>query len=450
MTRLVRTIICLTIACALSLSYCLFNLKHLARNIGYDEVYYFHWVDNWKKDQVYYPQHLLFAPSSVLFQKGFITLTGITNTAFIQRFKNILFVSIGLSAFFLLFYVHSKRILLSLSVAVLIGISGSLWGDALQNETSAIPGVLINLVMFCLVFYRRSQKPALFIVVFSVFNSLAILLHQAYLFTVPLVALMLLFSMPDKDAQPRVRRNIGRTFLYLFLVTCFVGGTYFYIGFVKLNLRLKDNPEGAQQYLGVPIHGNFMRYFYLIQAYGKWGKTQPEMVRLGVNGYLSSFVTTVRADQADLQDPLGKTHFSANVTLALLTFFFLGFILFFVPMFRRYGVLYPVLLLWFAAGSLFIFWWEPAYIEHWIYVTILTLVLGFMMMTTILSQIRQFMPRTKVYAAMCVVLWSFGAVAYQDNFTHTILAQEKLWLPVSAQSPAWNDEYRMDSIYRTP
>lgn len=450
MTGLARTVLIMAVACALCLSYCLFNTQHLARSISYDEVFYFSWVDNWADNQVYYPHHLLFGPASVLFQRCFTALTGIENTAFIQRFKNILAVSVGLSAFFILFYLHSKRLLVSLTFAILIGLSGSLLNDARRHETSIIPGILIVLVMFSLVFYRTSRRPALFIAVFSIFNSLAILLHQVYLFTIPLAALVFLFSSPRLSSARRMLRRLGRAGLYLLLVASMVGGAYFYIGFVKLSLRWVDNPQGKQTYLAVPIHGNFVRYFYLIQAYGMWGKYKPDMVRQGIQGYLSSFVTVCRLDRIDPDKPFEEKHFTSNATAAMI-----GAILFMILIFsglllRRYGILFPVLLAWFVIGSLFIFWWEPWYIEHWSYITILTWVMTLMAISTVLERLRYFLPRTVAYAAVCAVLWSFAALAYQKNYTYIVLPQEKLSLPSNSTSNAWREEYRMDELYAAP
>jgi len=305
-----RTVLALTTACLIILGYCLFNFKHLARNIGYDEVFYFFWVDNWDNYQVYYPHHLLFTPTSVLFQKCFTELTGITNTAFIQRFKNILFVSVGLGLFFLIFYAHSRRFLLSLTIALLIGISGSLWHDVHHHETSAIPVVLINLNMLFLLFYRKFPYPILFIILFSLFNAFAILLHQMYLFSIISVFLILLFTKPKKDTKFYTFKNLSRSFLYLFFVLCIVGGAYYYIGFVKLNLRLEDNPQGTQTYMSLPIKGNFIKYFYLIKAYDKWGKKHASLLKHGINGYVSSFMTTFRTKYVNPGDFFNDRHFS--------------------------------------------------------------------------------------------------------------------------------------------
>jgi hypothetical protein len=450
MTGLARTVLIMALACLLCLGYCLFNTQHLSRNIGYDEVYYFFWVDNWQKNQVYYPHHILFTPTSVLFQRCFTALTGITNTAFIQRFKSILVTGIGLSAFFVLFRLHSKRILLSLAVAILIGVSASVLNDVRHHETSVIPSVIIALTMFSLVFYRGSRRPALFIAVFSVFNSLAILLHQAFLFSVPFAAIVFMFGAPIKEAAQKTLRRLARTGLYLLLVVAMVGGTYFYIGFVKLGLRLTDNTEGTQTYMAVPIHGNFIRYFYLIKAYGKWGNYQPDMVNQGIRGYLNSFVTAARIDRVDPRAPFSDKSFTSTATVGLIGGFLLLFLLLIVPMCRRYGILYPALLAWMVIGALFIFWWEPWYIEHWIYITILTWVLIFMTISTVLDRIPLSVPRAGVYVTACAALLSFASLAFRENFTRIVLPQEKLSLPASASGSSWRDEYRMDEIYRTP
>lgn len=450
MKNTARTVLALTVACFIMLGYCLFNLKHLARNIGYDEVYYFFWVDNWDNYQVYYPHHLLFVPTSVLFQKSFTELTGIENTAFIQRFKNILFISVGLGLFFLIFYAHSRRFWLSLTIALLIGISGSLWYDAHHHETSALPGVLINFNILFLLFYRKFPHPVLFIIPFSLVNAFAILLHQVYLLSIIPVFLIFFFAKPQKDTKYSPLKNLSRSFLYLFLVLCMVGGTYYYIGFVKLNLRLEDNPRGTQTYMSLPIKGNFIKYFYLIKAHNKWGEENPSMLKQGINGYVSSFMTTFRTKHVNPKDFFNDSHFPSNIALLAIGAFLSGFILFFIPVFRRYGMLYPGLLLMQVIGSMFIFWWEPWYIEHWIYITILTWMLVFMVCNTLIDNIKQNVPRIAVYVFLCLSLWSVGFVLYHENFNHTILAQKKLFLPASARSKFWKEDYKMDAVYKKP
>jgi hypothetical protein len=450
MKNTARTVLALTTACVIALGYCLFNLKHLGRSIGYDEVVYFFWVDNWDSHQVYYPHHLLFVPTSVLFQRSFTQLTGITNTAFIQRFKNILSVSLGLGLFFLIFYAHSRRFWLSLTIALLIGISGSLWHDAHHHETSAIPGVLINLTMLLLLFYRKFPYPIVFIALFSLFNAFAILLHQVYLFSIIPVFLVLFFTKPQKDKKFYTLKNLFRSSLYLFLVFSMVGGTYYYIGFVKLNLRLKDNPRGYQTYMDLPIRGNFIKYFYLIKAHGKWGKKHPSWLKHGINGYISSFTTSFRTKYVNTRDFFNESHFPSNTALLAIGTFLSGFILFFIPVFRRYGTLYPALLLWFVIGSIFIFWWEPWYIEHWIYITILTWVLIFMVCNALLDSIKQNVPRIATYVLLCLLLFSFGSVLYRENLTHMILVQKKLFLPSNAYGRFWKEDYKMDAIYKKP
>lgn len=450
MKRTAGTVLALTTACLMALGFCLFNLRHLSRHIGYDEVVYFYWVDSWDDHQVYYPHHLLFVPTSVLFQRAFTDLTGITNTAFAQRFKNILFVSVGLALFFLAFYAHSRRLWLSLTVALLIGISASLWHDARQHETSAIPGVLINLNVLLLLFYRRFPRPILFIALFSLLNALGVLLHQVYLLSVVPMFLVFLFTQTEKDGRFRLARSLSRSLLYLSLVLSLVGGTYYYIGFVKLNLRLHDHPRAYQTYMDIPIKGNFIKYFYLIKAHGKWGKEHPDWLRHGINGYVSSFVATFGTRNVDPRSFLDDERFSHNIALASVGGFLAAFILFFVPVYRRYGFLYPALLLWLVLGSAFIFWWEPWYIEHWIYITILTWVLVFMVCSTLVESAGRGTPRIALSLILCASLWSFGAVMYHENFTGMVQAQKKLILPSNAHGRFWKDEYTMDEVYRTP
>ncbi len=453
MSKAARIALAGVTALLISSGYGLFNMRHLARTLGYDEVYYLYWVDTWDRYPMYYPQHLLFVPTSVLFQKHFSGLTGITNTAFIQKFKNILVVSLALGLFFLIFYGHSRRFWLSLIFALLIGISGSLWHDVQHHETSAIPGVLINLAVLLLLFYRRFPYPTLFIVPFAALNAFAILLHQAYLFSIIAVFFIFLFTRPRTGIRSSLSKNLFRSSLYLLLVLAMVGGTYYYIGFVKLNLRLQDNPQGTQRLLffeNIPIRGNFIRFFYLIRAREKWGRVRSSSLEQAIDGYGSSFMTTFRADKVNLGEFAGEAHLSSNVVSVALAAFLAGFALLFIPVFRRYGMLYPGLLLWLAIGSAFVYWWEPGYIEHWIYLTILTWVLVFLVCTALIELAKPGLPRAAVYLCLCIALLTFASVMYRENFTHTILVQEKPFVPASVRSAVWKEEYRMDEMYRNP
>lgn len=453
MSRAARIALAGATAFLIGSGYGLFNLRHLARSLGYDEVYYLHWVDTWDRYPMYYPQHLLFVPTSVFFQEHFTGLTGITNTAFIQKLKNILFVSLGLGLFFLIFYGYSRRFWLSLLVTLLIGASGALWHDVHHHETSAIPGVLINLAALLLLFYRRFPSPALFIIAFAALNAFAILLHQVYLFSIIAFFLTFLFSRPRTDPRLSISKNLFRSSLYLLLVLAIVGGTYYYVGFVKLDLRLRDNPQGTQRlpfFEGIPIRGNFIRFFYLIQAREKWGVVRASSLKQAVDGYGSSFMTTFRPDRVDLREFFAEAHFASNAVAAALAAFLAGFALLFVPAFRRYGMLYPGLLLWLAIGSAFVYWWEPGYIEHWIYLTILTWVLVFLVSAALIGRVKGRLPRAAVYLGLCALLLGLASVMVRENFIHTIQAQEKPFVPASVRSAVWREEYRMEEMYRSP
>lgn len=453
MSRSARVAAVLITAFLLSTGYSLFNLKHLSRSLGYDEVYYLYWVDDWDDYQMYYPHHLLFVANSALFQRHFTRLTGITNTAFIQKLKNNLFVSLGLGLFFLLFYAHSRRFWLSLTIAVSIGLSASLWRDAHHHETAAIPGMTINLTMLLLLFYRKFRHPAVFSALFAVLNGFAILLHQVYVFSMAAVLLVLLFTKPEADVRFSTLRNLSRSLLYLSVVLVVAGGAYYYVGFVKLGLRLKDNPHGTQRlryFEDIPINGNFVRYFYLIKAREKWGEIRPSSLQQAVSGYGSSFIITFQPDKVDLRDFLDSERLPSNMSAAAIGTFLAGFVLFFIPALRRYGMLYPALLLWMAAGSVFIYWWEPWYIEHWIYITILTWVLVFLVSTTVIEAIKPRLPRGAACLCFCLFLLTVAAVMYRQNFNHMILAKKEFSVPASVSRTVWKEEYRMLEIFREP
>ena len=450
MRSLGRILLIPTTAALIFAGYSLINFRVLARSSGYDEVYYYYWVENWENYQVYYPHHLLFTPTSVAFQNAYTDLTGIDNTAFVQRFKNIVLGAAGLGFFFILFYLHSKRFWLALIITSLIAFSGSLWHDVHHHETSAIPGVLINLAMLSLVFYRRSRFTVLHIIVFASANAVAILLHQVYLLSIPVGFAVFFFTKPARDRTFKVAKRVFRSGLYLVLVIGIVGGVYFYIGFSKLDLRATDNPGGTQVYMSVPIEGNFFKYFYLIESYGKWGNKTDAMLKHGIIGYMSSFVThfhTSRVDFAAMENP---KNLPSNVTLIALGSILLLLAALIIPVTRKYGALYPALLVWFAGGSLFVIWWEPGYIEHWIYLTILTWLLFFMVLTTLLDLVPKGSARAAFYTAICVLGVSFGSLMVQVNYTNSIIKERNADPYVKSWLPVWREEYSMSPVMKSP
>ncbi len=444
-----RILVAVCIAVLIFLGFVHFNLEHLARNLGYDEVYYFFWVNNWENYQVYYPHHLLFTPSSVAFQKYFTEATGIENTAFIQTLKNILALSVGVSLFFLMFYLHSRRLLLSFLLAVSIGLSASVWHDAQHHETALIPGIIINLAMLSLVFYRNFRVPVVFICIFAAANSAAILLHQAFLFSVIPPFLVFLFTSSGKEYRRKVVKRLCRTALYTVLMIAMVGGAYFYVGFVKLNLRLTDNPEGEQRYMALPIDGNFYKYFYLLKGHDKWGGKSETVLQDGMNGYISSFIVTFRTWKVNPTKAHEPERFSSHVALIFIVAALGAFIVFLIPAIKRYGVLLPALLVWMILGALFIFWWEPWYIEHWLYITILTWVLLFLVCTSALEAVPVLPLRLVLYFAVLLGVGSVTSVMYYENYNVMIKDQMKLFLPASRwDERAWRESYKMEEIYR--
>jgi len=139
---------------------------------------------------------------------------------------------------------------------------------------------------------------------------------------------------------------------------------------------------------------------------------------------------------------------ASSVTAAAIGVFLSGFIVFFIPALGRYGILYPALLLWMAAGSLFVYWWEPWYIEHWLYITILTWVLVFLVSTAALELIKPRLPRAAGYLVICLSLLGLVAVMYRQNFNHMILPKKEFHLPASVSRTVWKEEYRMREIFR--
>ncbi len=451
MIRAVRIAILVVTVFVITTGYCLLNLRYFSRNLGWDEVYYSAWVDHWEDIPVYYPHHLIFAPASVWFQNHFTELTGITNTTFIQKLKNTLFVSAGLGLFFLLFYARSKRYWLSLTIVVLIAFSGSLWHDATAHETAAIPGILINLAVLVLLFYRKVPYPLPVIVIVALLQSVAILLHQAYFLSIPSFFAIFLLSVHGRDRGFRLLRNIGRSAVYLLLVALVTGGTYYYIGFVRMGLRMEDNPEGAQTvpyFESIPLRGNFVRFFYLIRYRERWGGVAEDPLRHAINGYGSSFVTSFRTDRIDTELLLPEDPPVSNIVLVVIGCVLASYFVFLVPVYRRYGPTFPALLVWMALGSIFVYWWEPWYIEHWLYITVLTWVLLFVVLDSLLSRVRFRLPRAAFSVAVGAVLLSFGALMYSQNFTNTIIPTMRRGAPASVSSFVWDERYFMDEIYR--
>ncbi len=449
--RAVRILLVIATMFFITFGYLLLNLRYFSRNLGYDEVYYAAWVDLWEDLPVYYPHHILLSPTSAWFQEHFTQATGITNTMFVQKLKNTLVVSAGLGLFFLLFYARSKRYWLSLTVVLLIAFSGSLWHDATAHESAAIPGIVINLTVLLLLFYRRFPFPLPFIALIAALQSFAILLHQAYFLSVPAFFAIFLLTVHRRDRSFLLVRNLVRSGVYALLVLLMAGGVYYYIGFVRLGLRLEDNPDGAQHvpfFASIPIEGNFIRFFYLIRAREVWGGVDEDTGRQAVFGYGSSFVTAFHPDRIEGEALIPGDPPVSNIVVVVLGSVLASFFVFMVPVVRRYGPLLPALLFWMALGSMFVSWWEPWYIEHWLYITVLTWVLLFIVADTVIDRVPYRIPRAAGYAAFCFVMLSFTGLMYRQNMETTILPNTVPNVPAAVSPTVWNDAYLMEELYR--
>jgi hypothetical protein len=435
----------------ISSGYLLLNLRYFSRNLGYDEVYFSAWVDLWDDLPVYYPHHLLLTSTSAWFQERFSEATGIANTMFVQKVKNTLVVSAGLGLFFALFYAKSRRYWLSLTIVLLIAFSGSLWHDATAHESAAIPGIIINLTVLLLLFYRTFPWPLPFIALIAALQSFAILLHQAYFLSVPAFLIIFLLTVHRKDRRLSIVRNVVRSSIYLLVVVLVSGGVYYYVGFVRLGLRMEDNPDGAQHvpfFRSIPIEGNFIRFFYLIRAREVWGGVDEDSARQAVLGYGSSFITSFRPDRIRTDGLIPEDPPASNIVVAVLGAVLASFFVFMVPVVRRYGPLLPALLFWMALGSMFVYWWEPWYIEHWLYITVLTWVILFIVAHTVIDRIPYRLPRTAVYGAFCFVMLSFAALTYRQNLETTIIPNTVPGIPAAVSPTVWNDAYLMEELYR--
>lgn len=447
--RIVKVTAVAATALLLALSVILLNLRFFSRTVGFDEAYYYSWVDNWEENPIYYPHHLLFGPTSVAFQRAFEAATGITNTAFIQRFKNTLVFAVGLALLFVIFVARSKRYLLALIFVALIGVSGMLWIDSMHHETAAIPAMVVGIAISLLVFYNRIRRPLPLIIGYSVLLALAILLHQMYLLALMVGPVTFLFTRAKGEKRLAFARNIGRALIHLAVTLAIVVGTYFYVGFSKLDLRMTDNPDGTQIYMGVTINGNFLRYFYLLTAYGIWGEEPEEdtdTAVLAIDGYGSTFVPYFWplhvSDQPD--DPVAA--FPSNLTFRLLLTLGCILILGAGPALARYGSMYFGTLIWLAAAAAFITWWEPRQMEHWIYLNVLTCILAFLGLSATIEMVPLRLPRSMLLAASCFVMATFAVALFAVNLETWIAPRSEFSRAAGIPSSIWRQEYSMDEL----
>ncbi|MBN2737733.1 MAG: hypothetical protein JXR70_12185 [Spirochaetales bacterium] len=419
----------------------------MSRTIGYDEVFYFHWVDVHEQTPTYYPHHLYFSTSSYLFQKAFTALTGIDNTSFIQRFKNIFITAIGLCLFFTFFYIFSKRYFLSLALSLLIGVTATVWGFVSQNETSLIPALLINLAFLSLIFYKRFPLPHLFIILFSVLCSIAILLHQAYLLMLPSAFIVFLFTSPRNKKFPL--HNLIYAVLFGFYSLAMIGGSYFYIGHVELNLSLEDNEDGAQVYMAKNIKGNFFRYFYLLKSTNIWGKEFKNKHAHTLNGYGRSYWIGFDTKTIDFEKNSLRDFQPSNLVWGFICFFFVLMLVFLRKIIKNFGLILPALLIWLIVGSRFIMWWEPWYIEHWTHLVILSIIMFFLITYSIVHLSKNKTIQGILANGFALIIFLFAGFLFSWNFKDYIKPHEKLTVPgIAYQVNFWTKAHIMEGFFK--
>lgn len=446
--RIARVTLVAITAALLACSALMFNLRYMARTIGFDEAYYYSWVDNWEENPIYYPHHLLFGPVSVGFQRSFVAVTGVENTAFIQRFKNSLAYSVGIALFFVAFVADSRRYAASLLAALLVGVSGALWSDSMHHETATIPAILVGIAITVLFFYKRARRPLPVVILYSVMLGVAILLHQMYLLAVVVGTITFLTTRTAAERRLRFGRNLIRTAVHLCVTLGIVAGAYFYVGLSVLDLRLHDNPDGRQTYMGVAINGNFLRYFYLLNAYGIWGEPQGDMLVQALDGYGSAFVPhfwPLHVHQ-DAEDP--EHSYPSNLTFWLLVGLAGVILVGAGPALRRYGGLIPGLVTWIVAAALFIAWWEPQQMEHWIYVSVITWLLAFTALFAVITVPRSRWIRAGIAGTTSLVMATVWPALFSLNMETVILPQQEFSRPMNIPASVWKDEYSMAPVLK--
>ncbi|RPJ08547.1 MAG: hypothetical protein EHM28_03990 [Spirochaetaceae bacterium] len=478
-----KTWIVAVIALVIAVFYVLFNLHYMQQFLDWDQIVY---ANNIKKaveynhTPLFNSHHVHLESGGKLFHEMMRDNYGITDVVFTNRFRALLTAASGL--FFLLLFLHdlTGKTLLALAGTLVAAFSLGFLHYATKLDTPIYPAAMTCVILWVLQKIHLSENPVSGLglaLAGGICLAAGIAAHQ-YM-AIPAVIMCACFflprvnpaSMPDfrpftiipakavKHVEKPSRRviqaatlsvvGLALTFMLFFTISSYFRMTYTPLADVPLS-------EDSR---------SFQRWFWSYATLDSWGygfkRFNPKAPFTGFSDaflapdhsvYVEHFDFMFSYDMKNLTAPRA---FSYNV-LAVYTWIVLaGSLLLCVPLYTRFGRLFPAVFLSFFALSAFSTYWEPHYFEFWLVPAILFCVQSVMVACVTAEKLARLTgPRAGRFAFLVptAALLFFALILFCHN-TRDYLVPYSRVKTLRAVSAEWEPSYYnlwSDSIYRHP
>jgi len=421
--------------------YFLFQVLFMQQFLDWDQIVY---ANNIKRallpgrklyENLYNPHHLHMTLSGKFFHEWVVSHfgeAGLTDVVFNNRIRSLLAACAGMYAIIILVRNITKSLVWGVVAGILLGSIHSYMSYATQIDTPIFPAAAFILTVWVVHRLETTRRlPIAYGAAGAVILFLGVMGHQ-FMGIISVLACVSVFLPPflfrlnlpgrpfrvksafaankpviDKNMVKRYQAGVVMSILGAALII----GAFFWAGKTQYNMPFgKGNPVTARG----PLNGwSFQQWLFLYANLDTWGhginRFDP---RAPLRGYTDAFLSQIEDVTRfnrnyrflyNVKTPFAEISFSHNQLAYFTAGVFLGLILLFPVMWKKYKRTFFFLLSSLISCALFTTYWEPQYYEFWLVPAISVLILGILIAQTLGSAVNILLEK--------VGLWGSGGTS---------------------------------------
>jgi hypothetical protein len=476
------------VAVFISSFYFLFHFHFMQQFIDWDQVWYANNTINMLNGSMpyYNPHHIHQETTSMLFHKFMVSYfgeAGFTDIAFNIRLRALLFSCVGI--LFLILYLKdiTGKLMWGVLGGLIVAFCHGYLAYSTQMDTGIYPSAVLCMILWLLRKIETAKQGSLiYSCIGGIIIGLGVVFHQymaitcvtavvslaiprLFFFRIETGKLFKPFQIERKTDQPQIDRSPKKWYMAVvmmaFVGMVLIGGVYFYTGKSVFNLPF-DKPD-RKTARGRYSYTIFQKWLFLYQDEGWWARGFTKFnPKHSFRGFTNAFLSPttpykyLRYGKLDfnyhITRPFDEKPFAFNQVAFFTLIPFIGSIIIFPIMWRRYRGNFFFIISSFAGLTFFTTYWEPRYFEFWVSPSILSCVLAILFLNRIGEMLGRMMGRAgqfPFYAAAFIFLFSLVS----HNTLYYVIPYSR-YRHMEDIDYKWKREYYMDlfstSVYRYP
>ncbi|MBN2534411.1 MAG: hypothetical protein JXB88_16115 [Spirochaetales bacterium] len=389
------TLLCAFLVCIL---YFLFNFLFIQRYLDWDQVFYSHNIYYALSPHgriVFLSHHLHYQWGGKMFHQWMMKYcadSGFKDMVFNQRIRSLLAGSIGI--FFAVLFLKNATGKLPWGVlgGILIGVCHGylLYSTKVDTPIFPVAGMLATLW-----FFHKMEQTKKWLLPFSCIMGIVLFLDVMFHQYMAIICFACVLSLglpvfsfhqsllraPISILSPRLNqiRQKPKDRFYAIIIITVLGGfltftAYFYASETIFNLPVNDTDTRTGKR---PFHEtSLQKWLFLYADYNRWGKGLVKFdFRQPVRGFTDAFISPAASQGRrvwslkflyDIDKPWKRESIPYNQLAYFIVFAFICLLFLFPFLLQRYRRTFLFILFSFIFLSLFITYWEAAYLEFWL------------------------------------------------------------------------------------